>query len=182
MSDFHRTELSDVWIVEPEVFKDDRGYFFQSWNEIEYNLNWVKGKWIQDNESKSTYGVLRGLHYQVAPFTQAKLVRCVKGAVYDVVVDIRKDSSTFSKWIGVELNEDNKKQLFVPRGFAHGFVVLSDEAIFQYKVDNTWSKNSERGIRYDDPFLNIDWKIPKEDMILSEKDKVHPLFSEAEYL
>lgn len=182
MSDFHRTELSDVWIVEPEVFKDDRGYFFQSWNEIEYNLNWVKGKWIQDNESKSTYGVLRGLHYQVAPFTQAKLVRCVKGAVYDVVVDIRKDSSTFGKWIGVELNEDNKKQLFVPRGFAHGFVVLSDEAIFQYKVDNTWSKNSERGIRYDDPFLNIDWKIPKEDMILSEKDKVHPLFSEAEYL
>jgi dTDP-4-dehydrorhamnose 3,5-epimerase len=182
MPNFHRTELDGAWIIDPDVYKDERGYFFQSWSKIEYELCGVTNKWIQDNESKSTYGVLRGLHYQIAPYTQAKLVRCVKGHVYDVIVDIRKDSSTFGKWIGVDLTEDNKRQLFVPKGFAHGFVVLSDEAIFQYKVDEKWNRNSERGIRFDDPFLNIDWRIPKEDMILSEKDKVHPLFSEAEYL
>lgn len=182
MPDFHRTELNGAWIVEPNIYLDERGYFFQSWSKIEYELCGVGNKWIQDNESKSVYGVLRGLHYQAEPYTQAKLVRCVKGAVYDVIVDVRKDSPTFGKWIGVDLTEDNKKQLYVPRGFAHGFVVLSDEAIFQYKVDNTWNKESERGIRFDDPDLNIDWKISKEDMILSEKDKVHPLFKNAEYL
>lgn len=182
MPDFHRTELNGAWIVEPNVYLDERGYFFQSWSKIEYELCGVGNKWIQDNESKSVYGVLRGLHYQAEPYTQAKLVKCVKGAVYDVIVDVRKDSPTFGKWIGVDLTEDNKKQFYVPRGFAHGFVVLSDEAIFQYKVDNTWNKESERGIRFDDPDLNIDWKIPKEDMILSEKDKVHPLFKNAEYL
>ena len=167
MPDFHRTELDGAWIVDPDVYKDDRGYFFQSWSKIEYELCGVANKWVQDNESKSCYGVLRGLHYQVGPYTQAKLVRCVKGHVYDVIVDIRKESSTFGKWIGVDLTEDNHRQLFVPKGFAHGFVVLSPEAIFQYKVDEKWNRNSERGIRFDDPFLNIDWRIPKEDMILS---------------
>ena len=177
-----RTELNGAWIIEPDVYLDDRGYFFQSWNKIEYELCGIGSKWIQDNESKSTYGVLRGLHYQVAPYTQAKLVRCVKGIVYDVIVDIRKDSSTFGKWIGVELSEDNKRQLFVPKGFAHGFVVLSNEAIFQYKVDECWNKESERGIRFDDPDLNINWRILKEEMILSEKDKIHPYFKNAEFL
>ena len=182
MSEFCKLKLDGAWLIYPDCYTDDRGYFFQSWNKAEYELNGVGNRWIQDNESKSTYGVLRGLHYQVAPYTQAKLVRCVKGAVYDVIVDIRKDSNTFGGWMGFELSEDNKQQLLVPKGFAHGFVVLSDEAIFQYKVDERWDKASERGIAYDDPFLNIDWRIPKEDMILSEKDKVHPMFSEAEYL
>lgn len=182
MPNFIRTSLNGVILIEPDVYKDSRGYFFQSWSKVEYELCGVGNKWIQDNESKSTYGVLRGLHYQVAPYTQAKLVRCVKGAVYDVVVDIRKESETFGHWLGFDLTEDNKNQLLVPKGFAHGFVVFSDEAVFQYKVDERWNKNSERGIKFDDPFLNIDWRIPKEDMILSEKDKVHPMFSEAEYL
>lgn len=171
---FTKTEIDGVMIIEPKVFHDDRGYFFESWKWKEFWDNSLQTQWIQENESKSSYGVLRGLHYQIAPWAQAKLVRVVKGQVMDVAIDLRKKSPTFGKYVSVILNDKNKRQFLIPRGFAHGFVVLSDEVIFQYKVDNNWNKESERGIAWNDPDLNIDWKIPTDKIILSEKDKLHP--------
>ena len=175
---FSRTEIPDIIIVEPHVFKDDRGYFFESFKQNE--LNEFLGYdviFCQDNESKSTYGVLRGLHYQIPPYAQSKLVRVIKGRVLDVAVDIRIGSPTFGKHVAVELSEENKKQLFIPKGFAHGFVVLTKTAIFSYKVDNYYDLNSDRGIAYDDPNLEINWKLNVGDLKISEKDSKHPLLS-----
>jgi dTDP-4-dehydrorhamnose 3,5-epimerase len=172
---FSRAEISDVIIIEPDVFTDERGYFFESFKQNE--LNEFLGydvNFCQENESKSTYGVLRGLHYQKPPFTQAKLVRVIQGCVLDVAVDIRKDSPTFGKHISVELNDQNKKQLFIPKGFAHGFVVLSEIAVFTYKIDNYYNKESDRGVAFDDPGLGIDWKINNQDLQISFKDKNQP--------
>ena len=165
------SEIEGLLILEPKVFGDERGYFFESFSQREFEEKVCKTVFVQDNESKSGYGVLRGLHFQKPPFEQAKLVRVVKGKVLDVAVDIREDSPTFGKHVSVELSEENKRQMFVPRGFAHGFVVLSEEAIFQYKCDNYYMPQAEGGILWNDPVLNIDWKIPMEDVILSEKDK-----------
>jgi dTDP-4-dehydrorhamnose 3,5-epimerase len=179
---FTRLSIQDVILCEPQVFGDDRGYFSETFRQdkLEEFLGY-KIHFCQDNESKSTYGVLRGLHYQLAPHAQSKLVRVIEGAVLDVVVDIRKGSPTFGQQICVELTAKNKKQLLVPRGFAHGFVVLSKEAIFAYKVDNYYSPECDRGIAFNDKFLNIDWKIPANEMKLSEKDIKHPIFEKATY-
>lgn len=176
------TDIEGVVIIEPKVFADERGYFFESFSQKEFEEKVCKTTFVQDNESKSTYGVLRGLHFQMMPYAQSKLVRVVKGSVLDIAVDIRKGSPTFGKHIAAELSEENKLQFFVPRGFAHGFVVLSDEAIFQYKCDNYYAPQSEGGIMWNDPDLNIDWQIPVEDIILSGKDKNNPLLSESDYL
>jgi len=168
---FSRADISDIIIIEPNVFRDDRGYFFESFKQNE--LNEFLGydvNFCQDNESKSTYGVLRGLHYQEPPFAQAKLVRVIQGSVLDVAVDIRQDSPTFGKHVAVELSEENKKQLFIPRGFAHGFVVLSENAIFSYKVDNYYNGEFEKGIAYNDPNIGINWKL-KSNLIISERDR-----------
>ena len=168
---FSRAEIPDVIIIEPDVFSDERGYFFESFKQNE--LNEFLGydvNFCQDNESKSTYGVLRGLHYQEPPFEQAKLVRVIKGSVLDVAVDIRIGSPTFGKHVAVELSEENKKQLFIPRGFAHGFVVLSEISIFSYKVDNYYNIEFERGIAFDDKALDINWRIKKDDIKISHKD------------
>ena len=172
------TKLKGCFIIEPKVLEDHRGYFFESFNQNRFNE--LIGKniaFIQDNESFSSKGVLRGLHLQTGEYAQAKLVRVVKGTVLDVVVDIRKDSPTFSKHFSIELSEENKTQLFVPRGFAHGFIVLSDTAIFSYKCDNFYNKSSEQGLRYDDPSLGIDWKLPPNEFIVSEKDLALPTLS-----
>lgn len=166
-------------IIEPQVFGDERGYFFESYSAKQFCEEVCDVTFVQDNESKSKYGVLRGLHYQLPPYTQAKLVRVVKGTVLDVAVDIRKESPTFGKHVAVELSEENKRMFFVSKGFAHGFVVLSDEVIFQYKCDEYYAPGKEGAIRYDDPELGIDWRIPREDMILSEKDKKHPQLRDA---
>ena len=178
---FIKTEIPEVIIIEPKVFSDERGYFFESFRQdkLEEFLGY-KINFCQDNESKSKRGVLRGLHYQLPPFAQTKLVRVIKGNVLDIAVDIRKGSPTFGKYVSVELTEDNKKQLFIPRGFAHGFLVLSEEAIFSYKVDNYYSKEYDRGIAYNDKALGIDWKIANEELILSQKDKTQQLLNEAE--
>ncbi|MCU7694593.1 dTDP-4-dehydrorhamnose 3,5-epimerase [Haoranjiania flava] len=173
------TTLNDCFIIEPKVFADDRGYFLESFSEKKFIEAVCDTRFVQDNESKSSYGVLRGLHFQKPPFAQSKLVRVIKGAVLDVAVDMRRSSSTFGKSFAVELTEDNKKQLFIPRGFAHGFVVLQDDTIFQYKCDNYYAPESEGGILWNDPELNIDWKVPFDKIILSEKDKKNPLFREA---
>jgi len=166
-----KTDIPEVKIIEPSIFKDQRGYFFESFNDKLFKEKVANTTFIQDNESKSTYGVLRGLHYQLPPFAQSKLVRVIEGNVLDVAVDIRKESPTFGKYVAVELSGENKKQFFIPRGFAHGFVVLSEKAIFAYKVDNKYAPECERSIAYNDPELKIDWKIRTEDVILSEKDK-----------
>ena len=176
------TEIEGVFILEPRVFGDDRGYFFESFSLKHFEEKVSKTVFVQDNESKSKYGVLRGLHYQLPPYTQAKLVRVVKGRVLDVAVDIRKGSPTFGKHVAVELSEENKLQFFLPKGFAHGFAVLSEEAIFQYKCDEYYAPDHEGAIRYDDPELGIDWKLPVEDIILSEKDKKHPRLQDAIWL
>lgn len=171
---FSKAEISDVIIIEPDVFSDERGYFFESFKQNE--LNEFLGydvKFCQDNESKSTYGVLRGLHYQEPPFAQAKLVRVIQGSVLDVAVDIRNDSPTFGKHVAIELNDQNKRQLFIPRGFAHGFVVLSKTAIFSYKVDNYYNGELDRGIAFDDKALDINWRIKKNDIKISHKDLNH---------
>ena len=179
---FTRTAIHDVVICEPAIRGDDRGYFIETFRQdklaefLGFNINFC-----QDNESKSTYGVLRGLHYQLPPYAQTKLVRVIKGSVLDVAVDIRKGSSTFGQHVAVELTEDNKMQLLVPKGFAHGFVVLSKEAIFAYKVDNYYSFESERGIAFDDKTIGIDWKIKLEALQLSPKDTRQPLFKDAEF-
>ena len=174
------TSIEGVYIIEPTVFKDDRGYFFESWNEQALKDAGIDVHWVQDNESFSTYGVLRGLHYQAAPYTQAKLVRVIKGAVLDVAVDIRKDSSTYGKHVAVELTGQNKRQLFIPRGFAHGVVVLSDEVTFAYKCDNVWNKESERGIKWNDKDIGIKWGVHEESIKLSPKDSLHPCFKSIE--
>ena len=168
---FSKTKISDVYIIEPSVFGDDRGYFLESFNLDKFEENVYPIKFVQDNESKSSKGVLRGLHFQKPPFDQAKLVRCIEGRVMDVAVDIRKGSPTYGKHVAIELSSENKRQLFVPRGFAHGFSVLSDTAVFAYKVDNRYAPESDSGIRYDDKELNIDWGLNKEKIQLSEKDK-----------
>ncbi len=172
------TKLKGCFIIESNVFKDPRGYFFESFNQSKFNE--LIGKtvdFVQDNESFSSKGVLRGLHFQTGAYAQAKLVRAVRGTVLDVVVDMRKESPTFSKHFSIELSEDNKRQLFVPRGFAHGFIVLSETAIFSYKCDNFYNKESEQGLRYDDPSLAIDWRLPANEFIVSEKDLVLPTLS-----
>ena len=174
------TPFPGLFLIEPKIFGDDRGYFFESFNEPEFEKAIGKVHFVQDNESRSSYGVLRGLHFQLPPFTQAKLVRCITGKILDVVVDLRKDSPTFKHSYSVELSESNKLQLFIPRGFAHGFVVLSPEAIFSYKVDQPYAPDYDCGIRYDDPELLIDWKLPKNDLKLSQKDLSLSAFSETD--
>ncbi len=175
---FIETGLPDLKVCEPKVFADSRGYFFESFNQNTFADAGIESVFVQDNESKSNKGVVRGLHYQHAPFAQAKLVRVVRGKVLDVVLDIRKGSPTFGKVYSIELSAENKLQLYIPRGFAHGFSVLEDETIFQYKCDNFYSKESEGGIRYNDPSLNIDWKIDEAEAVVSDKDKVLPLFKD----
>ena len=161
-----KTNISDVVILEPRVFGDERGYFFESFSQREFNEQVAEVTFVQDNESKSSYGVVRGLHYQLPPYTQAKLVRVVEGEVLDVVVDLRKNSATFGKHVAVVLSGENKRQFFIPKGFAHGFAVLSPQAVFQYKCDNYYAPQYESGIQFDDPALGIDWKIPEAEMIL----------------
>ena len=173
-----KTDIEGLFIIEPKVFGDHRGYFFESFSDRDFNSQVCQVRFVQDNESKSRYGVLRGLHFQKPPYAQSKLVRVVKGAVLDVAVDIRMGSPTFGRHVAVELTEDNHRQFFISRGFAHGFVVLSDEVIFQYKCDNFYEPESEGAIAWNDPALGIDWKIPAEDIILSEKDKKHPVLAE----
>ena len=175
-----QTEIEGVFIIEPMVFKDSRGYFMEAWKQEEFNEHVGKTNFIQDNESKSSFGVLRGLHYQKGSLSQAKLVRVIKGRVLDVAVDIRKSSPTFGKHVKIELSEENKRQLFIPRGFAHGFLVLSDEAIFTYKVDNPYAPQAEAGIRWDDPALAIEWPIDFSQVLTSDKDLKHPLMKDAE--
>ena len=174
------TNIPEVKIIIPKVFGDARGYFFESWNDAKYEAAGITGNWIQDNESKSRFGVLRGLHYQAAPYTQAKLVRVIEGAVLDVAVDIRRGSPTFGQHVAVELSSENKYQLYVPRGFAHGFVVLSETVLFAYKCDNAYMPSHERGIAFDDPALGIDWKVNLSEYILSPKDTQNPRFADAE--
>lgn len=177
-----KTDIDGVVIIEPKVFGDHRGYFMESFSEQRFNETVREVRFVQDNESKSRYGVLRGLHFQKPPYAQSKLVRVVKGAVLDVAVDIRKGSPTFGQHVAVELTEDNHRQFFVPRGFAHGFVVLTDEVIFQYKCDNYYAPHAEGAIAWDDPDLGIDWKIDPEDIILSAKDTSHPRLKDAQWL
>ena len=173
-----KTELEGVVIIEPKIFRDARGYFFESFSQKEFEEKVRKIAFVQDNESISSYGVMRGLHFQLPPFTQSKLVRCVKGKVLDVAVDIRKGSPSFGKHASVELSEDNHRQFFVPRGFAHGFAVLSETAVFQYKCDNFYAPQADGGISILDDSLGIDWKLPTDKVILSEKDTKHPLLKD----
>ena len=177
-----KTEIEGVVIIEPRIFHDERGYFYESFSQREFEEKVCKTVFVQDNQSKSSYGVLRGLHFQKAPYSQSKLVRCIKGKVLDVAVDIRKGSPTFGKYVAVELSEDNHRQFFVPRGFAHGFAVLSDEAVFQYKCDNFYNKESEGSIAWNDESLSIDWKIDMDKVVLSEKDKNSKPLAQADYL
>ena len=176
--DVIKTNIEGVVIIEPRIFKDARGYFFESFSQREFDEKVKPVTFVQDNESMSSYGVMRGLHFQRPPFTQSKLVRVIKGAVLDVAVDIRKNSPTYGKHVAVELTEDNHRQFFVPRGFAHGFAVLSDEAIFQYKCDNFYAPQADGGISILDGDLGIDWHIPMDKAILSEKDTKHPLLKD----
>lgn len=177
MANFIKTEIPEVVIIEPQIFGDNRGYFIESYNKKDFEANIGKVDFIQDNESKSSYGVLRGLHFQAPPFTQAKLVRVIDGEVLDVAVDIRPNSKTYLKHVAVKLSGENKKQLFVPRGFAHGFVVLSKSATFAYKVDNLYSPEHDGGLIYNDPQLNIDWIVEPKNINLSAKDSALPLIS-----
>ena len=176
--EFIKTEIPEVYIIEPSVFGDNRGYFLESFNLEKFEENVYPIKFVQDNESKSSKGVLRGLHFQKPPFNQAKLVRCIEGSVMDVAVDIRKGSPTYGKHIAIELSGENKRQLFVPRGFAHGFSVLSETAVFAYKVDNRYAPASDSGIRFDDKDLNIDWGLRSDEVQLSGKDKDLPSFKD----
>ncbi len=176
-----QTEIDGVWLIEPKVFSDARGYFMEAFKEEEFRQQVGDVHFVQDNESKSSFGVLRGLHYQKGAHSQAKLVRVLRGKVLDVAVDLRRSSPTFGKHVSVELSEDNKRQFFIPRGFAHGFLVLSDEAVFMYKVDNAYAPQSEASIRFDDPELGIDWPVAPEQMVLSEKDRHGAAFKDAVY-
>ena len=178
---YTETEIPGVWIIEPNVFADTRGYFMEAYKEHEFEYNIGKMHFIQDNESSSSRGVLRGLHYQLAPFAQSKLVRVIQGNVLDVAVDIRKNSPTFGKYVAVELSGDNKKQIFIPKGFAHGFYVISETAVFTYKVDNPYMPTHERGIRFDDSTIGVNWQIIPDDRVnISEKDRTAPSLLEAE--
>jgi dTDP-4-dehydrorhamnose 3,5-epimerase len=174
------TGLPGLFILKPKLFEDERGYFFESYNKKVFAEIGVNFEFVQDNQSLSKFGVLRGLHYQLEPFAQTKLVRVLYGRVWDVAVDLRKGSPSFGKYYGIELNDENKLSFLIPRGFAHGFVVLSDYAIFFYKCDNYYSKESDRGIRFDDPEINIVWPIQKENLILSQKDRNLPFLRNAE--
>jgi dTDP-4-dehydrorhamnose 3,5-epimerase len=177
---FTETNLKDCYLIEPRIFTDERGYFMESFNERTFqNLTGIAVHFVQDNQSQSTKGVLRGLHYQTGIYSQAKLVRVLEGEVYDVVVDIRPGSATYGQQYGVMLSAENQKQLFVPKGFAHGFLVTSETATFFYKCDEFYNKESEAGIIFNDPSLNIDWQFPTSELIISEKDKVQPLFKNA---
>ena len=176
--DIIKTAIDGVVIIEPRLFKDERGYFFESFSQKEFEEKVCKTVFVQDNESKSSYGVLRGLHFQKPPFAQSKLVRVVRGAVLDV--DIRKGSPTFGKHVAVELTAENHRQFFIPRGFAHGFSVLSQEVVFQYKCDNYYAPQSEGALAWDDPDLGIDWRIPAAEIVLSKKDKAHPRLKDAD--
>lgn len=171
------TGIKDLFIVETRIFGDHRGYFFESYNSMKFLELGLNYNFVQDNESFSNYGTLRGLHFQINEFAQAKLVRVVSGKVLDVVVDLRQNSATYGKHFSTVLSDENKNLLLIPRGFAHGFVVLSETAIFSYKCDNFYSPSNERGIKYNDPELKIDWKIPEADLVLSEKDLNNPNFS-----
>ena len=173
-----KTDIEGLAVIEPSVFGDHRGYFFEAFNQRTFNEEVAPVVFVQDNESKSSYGVVRGLHFQRPPYAQAKLVRVVKGKVLDVAVDLRKGSPTFGKYVAMELSEDNHRQMFIPRGFAHGFSVLSDEVIFQYKCDNYYAPQSEGAIAWDDPDLAIDWQVPSDKVILSEKDSKHPVLND----
>ena len=177
-----KTDIEGVVIIEPRIFRDERGYFYESFSQREFEEKVCRTTFVQDNQSKSSYGVLRGLHFQKPPYAQSKLVRCIKGTVLDVAVDIRKGSPTFGKYVAVELSEDNHRQFFIPRGFAHGFAVLSDEAVFQYKCDNFYNKESEGAVAWDDPELCIDWKVPADKVLLSEKDKQNKCIADADFL
>jgi len=178
---FIQTELEGAYIIEPKVFGDSRGYFFESFKQEEFEKHIGPVNFIQDNESKSSYGILRGLHLQKPPYTQAKLVRVISGEVLDVIVDVRIDSPTFGKHLSINLSDQNKRQLFVPRGFAHGFVVLSEEAIFSYKVDNLYKATDELGIIYSDSYLNIDWTLDNKYIMVSEKDKILTAFNKSSF-
>lgn len=172
--------MEGLLVFEPRVFNDERGYFFETFRHEYFEEIGLKNTFVQDNESKSSKGVVRGLHYQIEPYAQAKLVRVISGTVYDVAVDLRKNSPTYSKWFGIELSEENKKQFYIPRGFAHGFSVLSETAIFSYKCDEYYQQNAERGILYNDPVLNIDWKLAADEIMVSGKDLLSPDFENAE--
>lgn len=176
-----QTEVDGVWLIEPKVFEDARGYFMETFKEEEFHRHVGNVHFVQDNESKSSYGVLRGLHYQKGAFSQAKLVRVLKGKVLDVAVDLRRSSPTFGKYVSVELSDENKRQFFIPRGFAHGFLVLSEEAIFTYKVDNVYAPQEEASVRFDDKTIGIDWPMPTDHLILSEKDRKAVSFENAIY-
>jgi len=170
-----KTPIEGLLVIEPQVFRDARGYFVETYNEERYQQAGIAARFVQDNQSCSSYGVVRGLHFQRPPYTQAKLVCCTQGKVLDVAVDLRKNSPTFGQWYSVELSEENKRQFFIPRGFAHGFSVLSEKAVFTYKCDNLYHPEADGGLLLSDPDLKIDWQVPVEDRILSEKDTKHPL-------
>jgi dTDP-4-dehydrorhamnose 3,5-epimerase len=176
--DFFRPDIEGLIVIAPKIFRDARGYFFESYNKKEFEQEGLTTEFVQDNESFSSYGTIRGLHFQKPSYAQAKLVRVLYGKVFDVAVDLRKNSKTFSKYFGIELSDKNQKMLFIPRGFAHGFSVLSETAVFFYKCDNFYNKGSEDGILLNDVDLNIDWRINSKDMIISEKDKLNKPFKE----
>ena len=178
--EFKKTSIDGVYVIEPRIFTDARGYFFEAWKQAEFEEHIGKVNFVQDNESKSSRGVLRGLHYQKGDYSQAKLVRVIKGCVLDVAVDIRKSSPTFGQHVMVELSGEDKREFFIPRGFAHGFLVLSDEAIFTYKVDNVYAPQADAGIRWNDPALGINWPIDPKEVLTSEKDLKQPLLKDAE--
>lgn len=172
------TPIEGLLIIEPRVFHDARGYFVETYNEQRYREAGVDAMFVQDNQSCSTYGVVRGLHFQKPPYTQAKLVSCTKGRVLDVAVDLRKESPTYGKWFSVELSEENHRQFYIPRGFAHGFSVLSEQAVFTYKCDNLYHPETEGGLLLSDPDVAIDWQVPEDKRVISEKDTKHPLFKD----
>jgi len=173
-----KTPIEGLLVIEPQVFRDARGYFVETYNEQRYQDAGIHARFVQDNQSCSCYGVVRGLHFQRPPYSQAKLVCCTQGKVLDVAVDLRKGSPTYGKWYSVELSEENKRQFFIPRGFAHGFSVLSEKAVFTYKCDNLYHPEADGGLLLSDPELNIDWQVPEKDRILSEKDTKHPLLKD----
>jgi dTDP-4-dehydrorhamnose 3,5-epimerase len=174
-----KTPLTGLLIIEPTVFRDQRGYFFESYNQLRLEKEGIHCRFVQDNQSKSVYGVIRGLHYQVEPKAQTKLIRVLSGLIYDVALDMRKGSSTYGRWFGLELSDDNHKQLFIPRGFAHGFSVLSETAVISYKCDDFYAPEFDAGVNYNDPDLGIDWRVPPESIILSGKDAKLPPLQEA---
>ena len=179
--EYIKTSIDGVWILEPKVFGDHRGYFFEVWRQEDFDAHIGHHvEFVQDNESKSSRGVLRGLHFQKDEYSQAKLVRVIQGSVLDVAVDVRKSSPTFGQYVAVELSDENKRQFFIPRGFAHGFLVLSDTAVFTYKVDNVYAPQAEGGVRWDDETIGIEWPIDRSEVVLSEKDMVQPLLKDAE--